>query len=438
MRDDAYRRAYGLKAALNLMYPLGAVQGSGQGLRTVDSKRRGSTLVRARAQASAITTFEVFDIDRLRDVVGGVDGRPVDREAWGAHIAGADPLKLNLEIDLVDLGRLCRDIDGVAARTDYRDQFAWLDNIQPVTDPILVDQLRAYVIGLIQSGEGDLDLAPPEILEWSRIHRFQFPFDRRRGVVHQDLRLQDLAASLRYAGRLDDLDYRGLRGRRISVLDVEGERTRSWSLWSCLNGGVVIDGHTYVIDEGDFFEVEANYLHRLDTWVDQLSMSDAVLPEWHSRDHEGTYNEAAAESCGHLLLDKKTVRLPGSTAVELCDLLTDDSKLIHVKRNSGSSDLSHLFSQGVVSATALHDDAEFRAVAAQRVTDLEPGGGFNIFEGEWRSSGVEVAFAIRDARWAEGASRVLPFFSKVNLRRAVSDLESRGYRVTLLPIGVAG
>ncbi|MYI82914.1 MAG: hypothetical protein F4056_06335 [Chloroflexi bacterium] len=55
----------------------------------------------------------------------------------------------------------------------------------------------------------------------------------------------------------------------------------------------------------------------------------------------------------------------------------------------------------------------------------------------WMTSEIEVAFAIMDARWTEGASRVLPFFSKINLRRAVRDLQSRGYRVTLLPIGVA-
>jgi uncharacterized protein (TIGR04141 family) len=54
----------------------------------------------------------------------------------------------------------------------------------------------------------------------------------------------------------------------------------------------------------------------------------------------------------------------GST-VEICDLLGPDNELIHVKRASGSSPLSHLFAQGLVSAQTLlfSPDARERFVA---------------------------------------------------------------------------
>ena len=175
-----------------------------------------------------------------------------------------------------------------------------------------------------------------------------------------------LTSTLERAGKLDDLEYRGLQTRRVFVLDVEGETRPRWSLWSCITGEIDLEGITYVIDAGDFFEVDADYLGSLDRWVDDLDRSTAILPDWDSRDREDIYNQNAAESRGHLLLDRKTVQLPGSTAVEVCDLLSSDGKLIHVKRNSGSSDLSHLFSQGVVSATALQDDPDFRALARRR------------------------------------------------------------------------
>ena len=171
--------------------------------------------------------------------------------------------------------------------------------------------------------------------------------------------------------------------------------------------------------------------------VDDLDTSTLTLPNWSRSDPEGTYNEKVAEDNGHLLLDKRTVHLPGSTPIEICDRLSRERQLVHVKKNSGSSGLSHLFSQGVVSATALQDDEEFRALAAQRVAELENGHDFNIFSERWVTSELEVAFAIMHARWEQGPSRVLPFFSKINLRRSVRDLESRGYRAAVLPIRAA-
>lgn len=437
LRDDTYERVYGLRTALNLMYPIGPVPGSGQGLRTIDSKRRGATLMRSRSQSSAITTFDVFDIDRLRDVVNGVDGRPADTATWGSRVAGRDAFSLNLETDFASLGRLCRSIDEAAARRDYRTQFAWLDHIQPVNDPTLIERLRERVVELIRLGEGELDLAPPEIVDWSLISRFEFPFNRRKGIRHPDLRLTDLRSVLRREGKLDELEYRGLHDRRLHVLDVDGLSTYRWTLWSCIAGEFDLDGRTYVIDESDFFEVAEDYLSSLNEWTDSLEMSTLVLPDWDRKEPEGAYNERVAEDLGHLLLDKKNVQLPGSTPVELCDLLSTDRQLVHVKRNSGSSDLSHLFSQGVVSATALQDDDGFRSLAAQRVDELDGGPDLNIFAEPWVTSEIEVAFAIMDARWKQGPSRVLPFFSKINLRRSVRDLESRGYRVTLLPIQAA-
>ena len=242
LRDDTYQRVYGLRTALNLMYPIGPVPGSGQGLRTIDSKRRGATLLRSRSQSSAITSFDVFDIDRLRDVVTGVDGRPADREAWGTRVAGSDAFQYSLETDFASLGRVCRPIDEAAARRDYQAQFAWLDNIQPVTDPMLVGRLRERVVELIQIGESDLDLAPPVIVDWSMIHRFQFPFDRRSGVKHPDLRLPDLRSVRQREGKLENLEYRGLRDRRLHVLDVDVQSTYRWTLWACIAGEFDLDG----------------------------------------------------------------------------------------------------------------------------------------------------------------------------------------------------
>lgn len=41
----------------------------------------------------------------------------------------------------------------------------------------------------------------------------------------------------------------------------------------------------------------------------------------------------------------------GASRIEFCDVLSDSGQRIHVKQYSGSSVMSHLFNQGLVSAS---------------------------------------------------------------------------------------
>jgi Family of unknown function (DUF6119) len=58
-------------------------------------------------------------------------------------------------------------------------------------------------------------------------------------------------------------------------------------------------------------------------------------------------------------------------SIELCDLLTRNRRLIHVKKRGTSSTLSHLFSRGVVSAELLARESPFRTSARERAAALD-------------------------------------------------------------------
>jgi uncharacterized protein (TIGR04141 family) len=96
LRSDAYERGYGLRTALNLLYPSSAAEAAR--LRAVDSKRRGTTIMRSRFQVSDPTDFETFDVNRLRDVVSKATGIPADINTWGRRIGGGDSLALDADI----------------------------------------------------------------------------------------------------------------------------------------------------------------------------------------------------------------------------------------------------------------------------------------------------------------------------------------------------
>ena len=128
-------------------------------------------------------------------------------------------------------------------------------------------------------------------------------------------------------------------------------------------------------------------------------------------------------------MDKKNIRYGGGASqIEFCDLFTRNRVMVHVKRYGGSSVLSHLFAQGVVSATLFLQDSDFR----RKVNQALPAS-HRLSRPERRPNvqHYEVAFAIVSRSRGDLA---LPFFSKVNLRNACQTLTGFGYQVTLTKI----
>jgi uncharacterized protein (TIGR04141 family) len=238
---------------------------------------------------------------------------------------------------------------------------------------------------------------------------------------------------------LVDLDADRLRRDPVVAISSDGAQIHRWSIWKCLVAELEHEGRTYVLDEGEFFTVDTNYLARLNTAIDDIPTSSRPLPPTRLGTKERQYNTSAAAADPDLLfLDFKLVGLPGERArIEVCDLLSADRSLIHVKRDFSSAGLSHLFAQGVTSASVLQESPEFRQRAQARITTEagERSGSFAFFS----DTGLEtrsftVVYGII-GRWdGRSASAALPFFSKVNLREAVTNLKNRDYRIALAPI----
>ncbi len=437
LRSGAWERGYGLRTTLNLLYPHGHDDGNSGRIVGLDAKRRGAETVRSRRQASRATAFETFELDRLRDVIGGATGRPADTEAWGRRISGGDPLHFASDLRFAEFGKLCRTIAEVHDRVDYRERFAWLDFIRPVTDLDLIARLQNAVVEIVTQGTGDLDLAPPEIVEWDRVAGFRFHFDGHSKVMHPNLRLEDYRKGLQRRSELEIVDGSFLRHHHICAIDQSGDVVHRWVVWRCLWGELDLEGTTYVLDDGEFFVVADDFLKELDGEIADLSEADIDLPMAGASMHEEVYNKRAARTLpGAILLDRQTISASASTTpVEVCDVLTKNRKLIHVKRHLGSRDLSHLFSQGYVSAVLMQEDEQFRIAVQQKIDQVVGNTAFQLFEGQrFVTSDFEVVYAIIVDWHGRGLEQALPFFSKVNLRRTVRDLRNRNFAVSCFRI----
>ena len=112
-----------------------------------------------------------------------------------------------------------------------------------------------------------------------------------------------------------------------------------------------------------------------------------------------------------------------------CDLFNKKREMVHVKRYGGSGVLSHLFAQGATSAELLLFDTDFRTKVRGKLPaaykSLVPAGGF-------QPKGFEVVYGIIGRPGgSKPLSQLLPFFSRVTLRRAAQRLKGAGYGVSV-------
>lgn len=439
VEQAAIERGYGLRTALNVMYPrtLGHSEREATRVLALDAKRRGKDVMRSRQQSSAEATFETFGVDQLRDVVDAATGRPADMETWGHRVTGADGLTFSVEAQVPDLGDICRRVEASHRQDDYRARFPWIDHVQPVNDPDLLSKLQDEVVERLRDGKLDeLDLAPPEIINWAAVDVFRFHTDGRQGVTHRQLRLADYRSALKRTGQLDDVSFPVLRHGFIKALDGDGGTVHQWTVWKAIVGVVDLDGVTYVLEDGEFFTVAKDFLDELNEFIDRLGPSPTRLPNCGVGVHEEDYNLRAGAQPDVLIMDRQTVTVPTrTTAIEVCDLLTIERELIHVKREFGSRDLSHLFSQGTTSAELVHDDHDFRRHVQKKVIELSGDNAFAFFDESGISpSSFRVTYAVIGDWQGKTPAERLSFFSKVNLRRAVRDLSRRGFQVGFQPV----
>lgn len=303
-----------------------------------------------------------------------------------------------------------------------------------MTEPGLLTRLEeAIVEALRQEHIENMELSPPEIVDWARIDSFRFHFDGR-GLNRPDLRLIDFLSAIRYKGELNNLDPSFLRRHSVAALDADHKVVRRWNVWRCLTAEVELGGVNYILDEGDFFAVAEAYLRDLNNYVSALPDAVVALPSAPKGMRERDYNELAVQSLKTaLLLDRRTISVSNSTTpIEICDILTGKRQLIHVKRHLGSRDLSHLFSQGVVSAELLQIEPDFRSSVQRKITEVvgKDSETFAFFdESGIVTSDFEIVYAII-AGWRDrDLVEALPFFSKINLRRAAQDLINRHFKV---------
>lgn len=425
--SSRYERRFGLKVALNTVDPA-LVRGA-------QARTFNDYALHTQRQVSRLSRIEALELDVERDLVIALGGTLADAQL-GRRVEGRDAARLTAELDADILARKCSRLLAESQQTHYRTDFPWIDTIEEIVDPDEVSNLEIRAAQLLGDGHfWNFDLFPPELVGEEIVEYRLYPSHGGLVVVEPDAHLLRLAID---APMDSSTAQATIEHHKLIGLDGNGDEIRRWSFWECLHLELLVQGHRVVLDGGRWYRIERSFADDIDAFVATLTSSGLALPAANRNEEEADYNSRAAQETGFALLDRRTIRLPGRTPIEACDLFGSAGQLIHVKRRKGGSGpLSHLIGQAVVSGELLRNDPAFRTALRDRLAMTQPGFERQVREPAQPAEHAIILALITNATATGRTAAELPFFTKVFLRQNVRLLRNMGFAVYLDEISVS-
>lgn len=421
-----FEQDFGLRVVLNSV--------DEEQLKSADVRTPDENTLSRRSQTSRGSDQTAFAIDVERDIIRGLAGTPKDK-VFATRVAGSDALSMDRRLKVADLPKACADALSVYAKDDYKNHFGWVDQIKHVREADLLEKLDAAAAAKLEAVIGGADpdglhLAFPIIYDPEKGASIRYKGFRSK-LVFPDLDLSGYLSALQEQG-VTSFTADDLRKHAVHEVDDEGKDCgKSWKIGECLVLEAEVDGHTYVLSGGRWYQVAQDYAQELVKFFDELPREE--LPDALPDENEEKYNRRLKNDVLELLcLDRKLIKPTGwTTTVEACDFLDKDSRIIHVKDKTSSSRLSHLFNQGTVSGRILIVDGAARDLVRGKISEVEAETGQADFveiiptaASNFQSRGYTIVYAVIGT----GDVPKLPFFSLVTLRQAVRDLKALGYK----------
>jgi uncharacterized protein (TIGR04141 family) len=420
LRPGVYEENFGLKITLNAV--------DSNKIKSLDRMTLDAIAQQSRIQASRDAALSEFGLDLEQDLLRAVTGTPLEPEL-GLRLTGRDALQVTVAVELPEVPRLMERYLREFEKEAYKARFPWVDHIHEVEDPVRRADLDLELLQRLRANNLDrLWLCLPEIMDWEGLGGFKYR-NAKNARLHQDIHVQTF---LEEVDDPKDLDEYMLKQRyQVCALATETEAVvRHWPVYNCLYCEVDSGSDTFLLNNGRWFRIATGFIARINEAVEKIPAPPFDLPSY-SDSSEGSYSKRVSESDdGHFaLMDRKlvgSISLPN--AIEFCDLYSDGKQIVHLKRYSGSSTLSHLFAQAVVSAKVFLNETDFR----HELNNILPHDyRLNNPASKPNATEFEIVFGIISK---SKNKLVLPFFSRVNLKNANSNLLGMGFRVSICKI----
>jgi uncharacterized protein (TIGR04141 family) len=419
LNQNSYMERFGLITVLNTIEQ--------KQLRQISKSGIGGKQTRSNEQTPSPSDIAGFTFDPETDLVTSVVGKSTDESLFNGMMSGGDSLSLNADVSIHNIKEFLGKVYKRYCSNKYKESFDWIDNISLVKDQSLEEKLNIELIKEINDKTKDIWMAVPEDIDWSETSGFRIG----KNDIGDDILIENVISLLN--APLTSFDQ--LRNLGISQIGGSDDKTikNTWPASKCLYGELNYNNSSYCINCGKWYLVNPNFKKLVEEDYAKTSFSKIdFLPFDEKKDKkEETYNDRFAKNSGGQLLkmDQKEIEYGNYySKIELCDILGKNNILVHVKKYSGSSTLSHLFNQGFVSAQLIRSDSTFVTKANSKIQEQPNSEGFLL------TYGVDctIVFAII-SKGDEKLPRI-PFFSEVSLRSVKQRVSSMGYQVEVSAI----
>ena len=417
LKDNVIEERFGLKVILNTIKP--------DSLRRISKINIGGNQKLSNEQLPLKSGINDFGLDINRDLVSNITGISDDDEYATGTMSGGDILSLTAEVDITNIVPFLKRTFEKYNLTKYKSNFGWIDQIQDVRDTRLLERLNTALIDAINSDSNDIWMAVPEIINWAEIRGFKY----HGREIYDDIQIAIVRDSFRESLR----NIEQLKSKRIiAISSLDDSERHGWGAQRCLFGELVLDGNAYCINSGKWYCINNDFVEQVNNDYQGTSISNIVFDDYTSaHESENAYSSSFSENHTdeYIVLDAENFAYGGGhSKIELCDLLSNNKELIHIKLYSGSSTLSHLFNQAAVSAELVLSDAQFLSLANTRINEIAGNSNFEISD---RRS-IKVVFGVISKNHTPLPH--LPFFSKVSFRYVKNRLQAFGFDVSIKTI----
>lgn len=426
LKKGVYEERFGLRVVLNAV--------DEKNIKRIDKQNFGALVKQMTEQALRNAETSEFGIDIEQDLIQAVTGLSSDI-TLGKVISGRDSLHVSVPRTIKNINDFLKLCFQYSESKVYKKKFPFIDQIAEIRDVKKIKELDDELISKINSDNHDkLWIAIPEIIDWADFDCFKYRTSTK-AKGYRDLHIPDFIK--------EHEKYKGaftlqMLKRYEAYCYFENSPEKSWCIYDCMYAEISKGDSIYTLTNGKWYQINHDFSADVEKeYSEILSLAQpVVLPNCPTRYENNTepvvesqYNEYAAEKSGSALLDLKLIIHSGSP-MEICDLYTKNREFIYVKHYGGSSVLSHLFNQGVVSAELFSSHGSFRKEMNKKVPSA-----FQVKKPELPIIPEEYKVVFGIISNAEGVLQI-PFFSKVSLRNSFRRLRLYRYGVYLQKIAV--
>ena len=352
---------FGIKVAMNICNP--------NEIKSIQTSQHEAISVQSEKQILSGAGLSDFNIDYNDEFFKKIIGKTSEKYKYISSVTGGEKIQLKFDKDKplnwYNIKDITIELNNLYNSEQYKKtEFKCFDNWSFEKEQEKINELNNSLIEEINKLNFDkISLGVPEIID---INRYSFKYHQYEDKEYEELNIDDFLKTL----RKEKASLSSLQSKNIFVYDKETESTYSkWKVYQCIVAEIIdSDNNCYILCNGRWRKIDTNFREKIIKYLEnnniefdntfleeELKNNICIYDESKKQNREEIFNSHCVKENKKLFLfDKSKISIANEKKYEICDILTVNKELIHVKKyKTGASSLSHLFTQAKVYSEAI-------------------------------------------------------------------------------------